>query len=698
MLIRAVRNMILLGILVNFNISIFGQVAFNKHFDADSTLDASFCCFQTLDEGYINAGTWYNPSFGIGGAFIIRTNCIGDTIWKKVYDLSSTGAEGFESGLELPDGNYIICGYLQDTVQLTGNAFLSKINYKGEIIWLKTYGGAINESAKMVKSTPDNGFIFSGYSSSYTNGGNDYYLVKTDSEGNLQWQKHYGGVNDEVAYSIDFTKDGGYILGGKTNSYGFGGVDLFMIKVDANGDSLWQKTFGTTGDDYSETVISTLDSGYVMVGGTADSYGSYDAYMIKTDSLGNKLWDKVYGKTSNYEMLKYVIQLPDSSYTLSGSYWPDNTLKYQGWLVKTNKYGDSLWCKTYGNSGVSDYIYEMCKTSDGGYALAGQYNRIGPPYQDMWLIKTDSLGCDSAICNFGCNACVYIQPRIWVSTTQSCYPQTTFSFRDTSDFATSWFWDFGDMATSTEKDPVHTYASAGTFTIKHIAYYSNCSDSTEIIINIMHPDSTEVFPSICQGQSYYAGGDYQTAQGAYYDTLQNQAGCDSIIITNLTVNPIPVTPVITVQSDTLFSSSPAGNQWYNQNGLIPGATDSIYILTDTLNNDFYVMVEINGCFSDTSNMLHLNWTYYNIMQANSFIEIFPNPAKDEIVIDLHFASEKLTQIAITDLYGKEVIPMVEENIHHEKKIVNISNLQPSMYMVKVKTPETMFVKKIIVIR
>jgi len=514
---RAFALVVVSGLLILFNITAYSQVTFNKHFDNDSSLDAAACIFQTADNGYVIAGNYYFPMLGLDGSFIIRTDCNGDTIWKKAYDMSSTGGDCFENGFELSDGNFILCGYLQDSIQNRPNAFLSKINKKGEILWTNEYGDSLNEIAKMVKRTTDNGFILVGGTTSNSNGGYDVYLIKTDSNGNLQWQQHYGGASDDVGYSIDFAKDGGYILGGRTNSYGLGGVDLYMIKVDNAGNFQWQKTFGTTGDDYAETVISTLDSGYVMVGGIADAYGSYDSYIVKTDNLGNKTWDNVYGKTPNNEGIKYVVQLQDSSFTLSGSIYLDNTWKWQAWLLKTNKYGDSLWCKTYGNSGVSDYIYEMCKTSDGGYALAGQYNRIGPPYQDMWLIKTDSLGCDSSICNFGCNACAYIQPRIWVLSDTIFWPNKTFAFYDSSDFAQNWFWDFGDGTFDTVQNPVHTYDTTGTYIVKLIAYYGNCSDSvvmdvyvvntTNINNNKQEPHYFKIYPNPATNKVYIDPGE-----------------------------------------------------------------------------------------------------------------------------------------------------------------------------------------------
>jgi len=358
-----------LGILVIYNTKVFSQVAFNKHYDNDSTLDAAFCVFQTSDLGYVVGGNAYNPFAGWEGAFLVRTDCNGDTIWKKVFDLSdSTGGAGFMSGMQVADGSFILFGYLQDAILLKPDLFLCKISILGEIIWIRTYGGNLVEGAYFAKQTNDKGFILGGRTDSFTNGQNDVYLVKTDSLGNLQWQQHYGGAGNDVGYSIDFTKDGGYIIGGTTNGYGLGGDDLYMIKVDSAGNFQWQKTFGTIGDDYSETVITTLDGGYAMSGSVADAWGSTDGYLVKTDSAGIIQWQQTYGRSSVFEYTDYVVQLLDSSYALSAGFWGGSTWKYQGWLLKTNKYGDSLWSKTYGNSGVSDYIYDMCKTYDGGYA------------------------------------------------------------------------------------------------------------------------------------------------------------------------------------------------------------------------------------------------------------------------------------------------------------------------------------------
>jgi len=477
-------------ILLNFNIRVLCQTTFNKYYDNFNSNDGVFCVFETSDHGYILAGTSYISTSGWQGSFIIRTDCNGDTIWKKVFDFSSTGADGFEYGFQDTDGCFVLTGAFQDTILLNKDAFIVKLDKYGNVLWFKSYGGNQNESGYMIKKHPDGGFVMSGFTSSFTNGNTDFYIIKTDNNGNFQWQNHYGGTGDDICYSFDYAKDGGYILGGRTDSYGLGGVDLYMIKVNNAGNFQWQKTFGTTGNDYSETVISILDSGYVMVGGIADSYGSYDSYMVKTDSLGIKIWDKVYGRTPNNEGLKYVVQLLDSSFTLSGSMYVDNTVKWQAWLLKTNKNGDSLWSKTYGNSGVNDYIYDMCKTTDSGYALAGQYNRIGPPYQDMWLIKTDSLGCDQPICNFGCNACAYIQPHIWVFSDTVFLPNKSFSFQDSIDFALHWFWDFGDGTTDTVQNPVHVYDTTGTYTVKLIAYYGNCSDS--VLMNVYVINNTGI--------------------------------------------------------------------------------------------------------------------------------------------------------------------------------------------------------------
>lgn len=483
------KIIILLFVLVFLSQFGFSQTVFNKNYDNDSLLDYIGAVIQSDDGGYLICGNTYNFSTGFIATLLIKTDCTGDTIWKKVYDLSNTGADSGESILQLYNKNYIVFGYYQDTILLKKDMFLMELDVKGNIDWFNAYGGTENEGGYMVKKTNDNGYILCGYtSSSMSNGGIDIYIVKTDSLGNIDWENNYGGSLDDVAYSIDLTYDNGYIIGGRTYSYGLGEDDLYMVKIDSLGNFKWQQTYGTSGDDYGETIIQTLDKGFAFVGSIENGSGNDDAYIVKTDSLGNFKWDKTYGTFSFGETFKRIIQLPDSSYIVSGGLGNNNPGDFDGWLIKLSPTGDSLWSMSYGNSAytLGDYFYDICLTSDGGYAMGGQWNRIGPPYQNAWLVKTDSLGCDQPLCNNGCDSCAYINPEIYFPFDTVFLSSPTVQFIDTSDFAQAWHWDFGDSNTDTVKNPIHTYTDSGTYNVMLIAYYSDCSDTvyhTVIVCN-----------------------------------------------------------------------------------------------------------------------------------------------------------------------------------------------------------------------
>lgn len=382
-----------------------GQTVFNRNYDIDSVLNNALSVIQTLDGGYFTGGADYDVSSGAGRAFVLKTNSVGDTLWDKVWDFCSIGGDQVRSLLQLDDSSYVVLGNTVDTVAMNWDVFLLKLNSIGDTVWMKTYsiGTGIDLGYK-IKKTNDGGFIIAGRTNSNTSGPNDYYLIKTDSAGNLQWQYQYGGVNNDDCYSIDIATDGGYILGGHTSSYGAGSADLFLLKVNNVGIFQWQKTFGTIAQDYGETVITTLDGGYIITGAIDDGTGVWDAHIVKTDSSGNMQWNKTFRSSSDYESLNVIKQLADSTYILAGSTYLNSSVEFEGWLMKIESNGDSIWSKTYGGPiDLPDYFYGLDLTDDGGIVACGQYNRIGSPYQNLWLVKTDCMGNDSIWDSVNCS-------------------------------------------------------------------------------------------------------------------------------------------------------------------------------------------------------------------------------------------------------------------------------------------------------
>jgi hypothetical protein len=264
--------------------------------------------------------------------------------------------------------------------------------------WENTYGGAKDDYGHSAQQISDGGFIIAGQTNSIGAGGYDVYLIKTDALGKLLWQKTYGGAYDDTAWSVQLTTDGGYIITGSTYSFGAGGSDIYLVKTDALGNQLWQKTFGGTGNDEGYSVQQTTDGGYIIVGvSTQKGSGGYKIYIIKTDSSGNLIWERIYGGTSE-DAGDSVQQTSDGGYIIAGYTSPlkgYSTLSDVGfsdiYLIKTDSYGKQLWRRTYGGKG-NDKSFSVQQTTDGGYIIAGYTSSFGAGNLDVYLIRTDSLG------------------------------------------------------------------------------------------------------------------------------------------------------------------------------------------------------------------------------------------------------------------------------------------------------------------
>ena len=254
--------------------------------------------------------------------------------------------------------------------------WLVKVISDGTTQWDKTFGGSNEDLASSVIQTSDGGYALAGHTGSKGAGGSDMWLVKVNSDGTTQWDKTFGGSNADRAYSVIQTSDGGYALAGETYSKGAGRSDMWLVKVNSDGTTQWDKTFGGSDYDLAESVIQTSDGGYALAGRTASKgAGSNGMWLVKVNSEGTTQWDKTFGGSRAYS----VIQTSDGGYALAGSRAGDM------WLVKVNSDGTTQWDQTFGGSN-SDYARSVIQTSDGGYALAG--SRAG----DMWLVKVNSDG------------------------------------------------------------------------------------------------------------------------------------------------------------------------------------------------------------------------------------------------------------------------------------------------------------------
>ncbi len=240
---------------------------------------------QTTDGGFIVAG--FNQCYYSGNLYrdiyIIKTDSIGDKMWRKTYDLNESDIS--HSIQQTIDSGYIICGMTTNDY-VDADIYVIKTNINGDTIWTKTYGGNNFDSGSSVIQTVEGGYIIVGYTTSYGDGEYDVYLLKIDSSGDIIWTKTYGGNSNDGGAHIQQTYDGGYVIVGSTTSFGNGESDIYLIKTDNNGDTLWTRTIGEQLDEGATYVEQTIDGGYVICGCKYISDYDRRVLILKTDCNG----------------------------------------------------------------------------------------------------------------------------------------------------------------------------------------------------------------------------------------------------------------------------------------------------------------------------------------------------------------------------------------------------------------------------
>ena len=258
-----------------------------------------------------------------------------------------------------------------------------------DTLWTQLYGGNNTDVIHDVIETQYHGFLFTGYTHSSGAGGADVWIAMTDSAGSLLWEKAYGGNGQDIGNQIIVTADNGYIVIGRTDSYGSGETDIWVIRTDSLGDSLWTRSYGTSGWDFGESLVETSDQGYVLAGSMTN--GSRNLWLSKIDADGNILWEKTYGGDGS-DAGYSICNTNDNGFIVTGINSSINNGIGDIWLLKTDSLGDTLWTEIYGDTLGGDCGYEVVQTSDLGYLICGYTGLTGMGDQTGVVIKTDSQG------------------------------------------------------------------------------------------------------------------------------------------------------------------------------------------------------------------------------------------------------------------------------------------------------------------
>ncbi|GAB3713817.1 hypothetical protein GCM10027592_53320 [Spirosoma flavus] len=346
-------------------------------------------------------------------------------LWQKT--LGGTQTDYATALTSTNDGGMVIAGYTSSTDgDVTGqhgggDFWVVKLDAQGNLLWQKTLGGTQSEVPWAIKATSDGGVVVAGYTQSTdgdvtgNKGTSDFWVVKLDAQGNLLWQKTLGGTGIDQAYGLTTTSDEGVVVAGYTQSTNGdvtgtrGNRDFWVVKLDAQGNLLWQKTLGGTGSDAASGITTTSDGGLVVVGYTSSTngdvtgqHGGADFWVVKLDAQGNLLWQKTLGGTG-YDYASSIATSSDGGLVVAGTIESTNGDvtgnhgDYDMWVVKLDAQGSLLWQKTLGGSDY-DESYALTATGDGGYVVAGNvYSTDGDVTgnhgdSDSWVAKLDAQG------------------------------------------------------------------------------------------------------------------------------------------------------------------------------------------------------------------------------------------------------------------------------------------------------------------
>ncbi|HEY3358235.1 MAG TPA: hypothetical protein VGQ83_33615 [Polyangia bacterium] len=359
-----------------------------------ATYDWAQALDATTDGGYVIAG--YTGSFGAGerDAWIVKLDGDGQIEWQRTY--GGPAADEARAVRQTPDGGYLVAGLTASFGAGATDVWVLKLDGAGVIEWQRTYGGAAADQANGLALLPGGGALVVGQTESFGAGDRDGWVLQIDAQGEVVWQRTYGGAGMDTASAVVALADGALVVGSAKSFTADGLPDVWVMRLDAAGVPRWQETLGGDNFDYGYAVAPTADGGFVVCGWTA-SFGASvtDAWVLKLTAAGAVEWQRAY-RGDDVDAAEAVVPLPDGGYLLAGVTWSFGAGGKDFWLLRLDPAGDIVWQKTYGGP-VWDWAHALQAGRDDTFVAAGHSMSFGPGEYAMWVVKVDGDGaCGTA--------------------------------------------------------------------------------------------------------------------------------------------------------------------------------------------------------------------------------------------------------------------------------------------------------------
>lgn len=319
-----------------FKIASDGMVVWERRFAVTSRI------FSAVENG--TGFVFVGRSDVAGGAWIVQLNAVGNIVWQKSY------GGGELRSIQRTGNGFIVAG------ERSSDFWVLRLGNDGSIIWQNTYGGNNNEytgTNAAIQQTADGGFIVAGHTHSFGAGSSDFWVLKLTSSGAVVWQKAYGGPGEDQAEAVRQTSDGGYIVTGHTASFGAGSWDAWVLKLDANGNVMWEKTYGGTGTDTALSIQETSDGGFVVAGNNGSfGAGDWDAWVLKLTVSGAVTWEHTFGGVNEEEAI-HIEETSDGGFVVAARTLSYGAGNHDAWVLKLNNLGQIDGCAAMGSGNAS---------------------------------------------------------------------------------------------------------------------------------------------------------------------------------------------------------------------------------------------------------------------------------------------------------------------------------------------------------
>ncbi len=349
-----------------------------------------------LSDGFALAGLTASKGAGDVDFWLVKTDLAGKVLWDKTY--GGKGGDQANALVALSNG-FALAGFTTSKGEAGSDFWLVRTDASGNLLWDKTYGGAGGDVAWGVVALKD-GFAVAGFTSSTVDGNYDFWLVRTDAAGEAVFAVAYGGVDNDFCSGVVSTKDG-LVLIGSTKSKGAGGEDAWLVKTDTSGNLLWDKTYGGDKSDGAFSAIVLADGLAVLGATSSKGAGANDFWLIRTDAVGNVLWDRTYGGKNNELADGFSLAALADGFAMAGRTASKGAGGNDFWLVRTDLLGNAMWDKTFGGAG-DDQTRALAAVAD-GFAIAGSASPIDDPKAyDFKVVRTDLWGNADCAGSAGC--------------------------------------------------------------------------------------------------------------------------------------------------------------------------------------------------------------------------------------------------------------------------------------------------------